>query len=179
MDHMILGLLLLCDRTIYQLRERIAKGLDLMYSSSMGSIQAAVKKLLARGYIDYTETVEQGKYKKVYRITESGRESFFRWVNAPIEEQQVRCPELLKVYFMGFADRENREAAIRKHLAFLREQYSVLEAVCEEAKNVEIPESDKEIFAYQLLSARYGRDLYRFNAAWFENILEEMGGGEA
>ena len=46
MDNIILGLLLMCNRTIYQLRDRISKGINLMYSSSMGSIQAAVKKLL-------------------------------------------------------------------------------------------------------------------------------------
>ena len=46
MDNIILGLLLLSNRTIYQLRERIDKGLHMMYSSSLGSIQAAIKKLL-------------------------------------------------------------------------------------------------------------------------------------
>ena len=44
MDNIILGLLLMCNRTIYQLRERIDKGINLMYSSSMGSIQAAIRK---------------------------------------------------------------------------------------------------------------------------------------
>ena len=55
MDNIILGLLLLSSRTIYQLRERIDKGLNMMYSSSMGSIQAAIKKLLNCGYIQYEE----------------------------------------------------------------------------------------------------------------------------
>ncbi len=32
MDNIILGLLLLSSRTIYQLRERIDKGLNMMYS---------------------------------------------------------------------------------------------------------------------------------------------------
>lgn len=67
MDNIILGLLLLSSKTIYQLRERIAKGLNLMYSSSMGSIQAAVKKLLNCGDIQYEETTEDGKYKKSIR----------------------------------------------------------------------------------------------------------------
>ena len=66
MDNIILGLLLLSSRTIYQLRERIDKGLNMMYSSSMGSIQAAIKKLLNCGYIQYEEAVENGKYKKIY-----------------------------------------------------------------------------------------------------------------
>ena len=63
MDNIILGLLILESRTIYRLRERIKKGMDLMYSSSMGSIQAAIKRLLDRGYISYSERVENGKYK--------------------------------------------------------------------------------------------------------------------
>jgi hypothetical protein len=46
MENIILGLLLMCNRTIYQLRDRIDKGIKLMYSSSMGSIQEAIKKLL-------------------------------------------------------------------------------------------------------------------------------------
>ena len=74
MDNIILGLLLLQSRTIYQLRERISQGLNLMYSSSMGSIQAAVKKLLNNKHISYKEVVENGKYKKIYSITDRGRQ---------------------------------------------------------------------------------------------------------
>ncbi len=57
MENIILGLLLLQPRSIYQLRKRIEQGLNLMYSCSMGSIQAAIKKLLASGYIVVSETV--------------------------------------------------------------------------------------------------------------------------
>lgn len=178
MDNIILGLLLLCNRTVYQLRERIDKGLNLMYSSSMGSIQAAVKKLLHCGYIGYEETVENGKYKKIYHITESGKRYFLDWVNTPIERQAARYPELVKVYFMGFSDKENREASIQNHLSFLKEQYCVLEAICAEAADVEVPESDKDILNYQLISAFYGRDLYKFNIGWFENLLSKMREGE-
>lgn len=149
-----------------------------MYSSSMGSIQAAVKKLLNCGYIDYKETVEKGKYKKVYRITESGKRYFLEWINTPVEQQGVRCPELVKVYFMGFSDKENREASIQSYLSFLKEQYCALEIICEEAKDAEIPESSKEIFNYQLASAFYGKDLYKFNIDWFENLLSKMRNGE-
>lgn len=174
MDNMILGLLLLCERTIYQLRERIDQGLNLMYSSSMGSIQAAIKKLLQGGYIDFSETVENGKYKKIYRITQRGKERFLGWINAPMEEQCIRCPELVKVYFMGFAEPENRAEIIRAYLASLKERYCALEAICEEAKNMEIPEDGKELFQYQQLSALYGKDLYQFHMEWFENLLNNI-----
>ena len=102
MDNIILGLLLLSSRTIYQLRERIDKGLNMMYSNSMGSIQAAIKKLLNCGYIQYEEAVENGKYKKIYSITDSGKQNFIEWVSTPMEIQGSKNPELAKLYFMGF-----------------------------------------------------------------------------
>lgn len=174
MDNIILGLLLMCNRTIYQLRERISKGINLMYSSSMGSIQAAIKKLLNCGYITYEETVDNGKYKKVYCITESGKRHFLEWINTPIEEQSPKSPELAKVYFMGFSDKKNRETSIQQHLMFLNEQYNVLTAICEEAENIEISEKHKDIFNYQLVSALYGKDLIKFNIDWFESLLRKM-----
>lgn len=178
LDNIILGLLLMCNRTIYQLRERINKGIHLMYSSSMGSIQAAIKKLLNCGYINYEEMIENGKYKKVYRITESGKLHFLEWVNTPIEEHPQKSPELAKVYFMGFSDKNNREANIQQHLYFLNEQYSVLEAICEDAKNIDVPEEHKDIFNYQLVSALYGKDFIKFNMDWYKNLLEKMRNNE-
>ena len=178
MDYIILGLLLLQSRTIYQLRQRISEGLSLMYSSSMGSIQAAIKKLLNNGYIRFEETIENGKYKKIYSITESGKQYFFAWVNKPIEEQSIKSPELVKVYFMGLADKKNREESIRQYIAFLKAQYSILEAICERSKNIEFPDEDRDIFHYQMVSAFYGRDLMKFNIDWFEQLLNKVRNGE-
>lgn len=179
MEYIILGLLLLADRTIYQLRERIDKGLNLMYSSSMGSIQAAVRKLLRSGYISYAESVENGKYKKTYSITEGGRQYFAEWVNHPMETRNVKNSELAKIYFMGFSDKEKRAALIEAHLMNLKEQYQILCTICKEADSVEIPEEKRDILFYQLAAARYGRDFMKFNIDWYGNLLHEMkGNGE-
>lgn len=178
MDYIILGLLLLQSRTIYQLQQRISQGLNLMYSSSLGSIQAAIKKLLNCEYIRFEEVVENGKYKKVYLITESGKQHFLEWVNKPIEEQSIKSPELVKVYFMGFSDRVNREASIRQYLTYLNEQYCILEAICEDAKNIPVTEENKDILHYQTVSAFYGRDLMKFNIDWYEGLLTKIRSGE-
>lgn len=178
MDYIILGLLLMSNRTIYQLRERIEKGVHLMYSSSMGSIQAAIKKLLKSGYINYHETIEKSKYKKVYYITESGKKHFFDWVNAPIEKQNPRIPELTKVYFMGLADKEQRAVSIQQHLMHLNERYEVLTSICEEAQTIEVPNEYKDILNYQYITALYGKELMKFNINWFENLLRKMRNNE-
>ena len=174
MDNVILGFLLLHSRTIYQLRERISQGLNLMYSSSMGSIQAAVKKLLNYQYISYEETVEKGKYKKVYSITDSGKLYFFEWINSPLEIQNVRNPELAKIYFMGFSDKKISEENIKEYLSHLTKQYNALKIICEEADSINAPEEQKDILLYQFAAARYGRDFMQFNIEWYKNLLNEI-----
>lgn len=174
MDNIILGLLLLCNRTIYQIRERIDKGLNLMFSSSMGSIQAAIKKLLNNGYIGFEEKVENGKYKKIYFITDSGRQHFFEWINSPMETQCGKFPELAKVYFMGYADKESREDSVQKHIEFLKEQYAVLNEICDGANEVDVSDEYRAVFDYQLASAMYGRDMMKFNINWFEGLLNKI-----
>lgn len=79
---------------------------------------------------------------------------------------------------MGFSDSESREASIQKHLSYLREQYRILDAVCDEAKNTEVSENGRDIFTFQLLSACYGRELYKFNIDWFESVLAKMKDGK-
>ncbi|MDO5690124.1 MAG: PadR family transcriptional regulator [Tissierellia bacterium] len=174
MDQIILGLLLLKDRTIYQLRDRIKKGLHFMYSSSMGSIQAAIKKLLKLGYIHYTEITENGMHKKIYSITETGRVHFYDWVNAPVENITVKSPELVKVYFMGLADAESRDKIIANHIENLSGQYELVCAIDEAGDNVDIPPEGREVFKYQRMCAQYGRDLLEFNIQWFEKLRSRV-----
>lgn len=178
MDNIILGLLLLSSRTIYQLRERIDKGLNMMYSSSMGSIQAAIKKLLNCEYIQYEEIVENGKYKKIYSITDRGKQNFIEWLSTPMEIQSSKNPELAKLYFMGFSTKEKREAVLQEYVSDLKEQYDILNAICMEAENVKIPDENKDILHYQLTAARYGKDFMKFNIEWYQKLLDEIRGNK-
>ncbi len=174
MDNIILGLLLLSSRTIYQLHERIDKGLNMMYSSSMGSIQAAVKKLISGGYIQYEEAVENGKYKKIYSITDSGKQKFAGWVSAPMGIHSSKNPELAKLYFMGFSAKDNRERRLQEYISHLEEQYDALNAICREAETVSVPDERGDILRYQFAAARYGRDFMKFNIGWYQKLLDEM-----
>lgn len=174
MENIILGLLLLQSRTIYQLRKRINEGLNLFYSCSMGSIQASIKKLLRNGYISISEKIEKGKLKKIYSITDSGIDYFNAWVNSPIDNVMAKNPELSKIYFMGFAGKEIRIKIIEKQIDNLRKMCSDLEKICEEGELLLTEMQKNDIFYYQLQTARYGRDLLKFNMEWHSNLLKTI-----
>lgn len=175
MEFIILGLLILQPRTIYQLRKRIESGLNLMYSCSTGSIQAAIKKLLKSGYIGVAELTESGKLKKLYQITDEGRDYFQAWINSPIDGNLSKNPELAKIYFMGLSEKENRMKLVESHLADLQKIYSELEKICREGEEMAAELKDNDIFFYQLQTAKYGRDFMRFNVEWYRRFLKDMG----
>ena len=174
MENIILGLLLLQPRTIYQLRKRINDGLNLMYSCSTGSIQAAIKKLLKCGYIDVVEISENGKLKKLYSITDNGKHHFNAWVNSPFENNASKNPELTKIYFMGFSAQENRVNLIENHINELIKIHSELDVICKNGKSMSAELQDNEILYYQLQTAIYGRDLMQFNIEWYSNLLKNI-----
>ena len=175
MENIILGLLLLQARTIYQLRKRINEGLNLMYSCSTGSIQAAIKKLLKNGYIEVTEIAENGKLKKLYTITDTGKQYFSFWVNSPIENNSAKNPELAKIYFMSFSEKENRIKLIERHIDELQRIHTELDKICKYGESM-AAENSNEVLFYQLQTAVYGRDLMQFNIKWYKNFLKFIKG---
>ena len=182
MDKLILGLLLLKGRTLYEIRERISQGLNMMYSSSIGSIQAAIKKLLAAGLITCEEQVENSKFKKVYHITHEGRAVFDEWINSPIDSTSGKNPELLKFYYMGFSEREGRAERIENHISDLRSTLSQMRLILDEAGRLtetgHVPLEMMDILNYQKMSAKFGADLTEFQIEWFEKILNDIKEGK-
>lgn len=174
MENIILGLLLLQSRTIYQLRKRINDGLNLMYSCGTGSIQAAIKKLLQNGYITFSEITEKGKLKKIYIITDNGKNYFNNWLNSPINNGSAKNPELSKIYFLGFAEKETRIKLIESHIAGLKKIRLDLEKICNEGATLASEIQNNDILYYQLQTATYGRDLMKFNIEWYNRLLKKV-----
>lgn len=179
MDTLILGLLLIKGRTIYEIRKLLSSsGMQLLYSCSTGSIQAALKKLVTNSYVTIEEVKEQGRTKKLYTITDAGRAYFEQWINTEFSIESNRNPELTKFYFMGFSKEELRKERLKKHIDNLRKAYECLCMVYEEGKKEVVAKENEDVFRYQLLTVRYGMDSAAFQIKWFENTMKDLFGEE-
>lgn len=171
MDKIILGLLMIEDCTVYDMKARIEHDMNAMYSGSFGSIQTAVKKLLAAGLIQFREVVENGKYKKIYSVTPAGEEEFAKWANTPMRPNQGKNQELAKLYFMGLSDVKTRRERIEGYLASLWETYFALKAVYDKAA----ADSDKsDASRFMLISEKYAVDSLAFEIEWYEGLLADI-----
>lgn len=182
MDKIILGLLLIRPMTGYELRVHIKEKFTMMCSDSAGSIQVAIRKLLAVNLIEFIEYVENGKNKKQYKITAKGQQVFSTWAEEPMNHRKAKNMELTKLFFMGTVERAKRVQLLKTYLVSLKVDWKALAAMKTEAlaslgasaTNNEFPDS----IQYQLITLDYGIALFEFEMKWYEELIEKMEEGE-
>lgn len=129
MENVILSLLLLKSMTIYEMKTYIGRVLNTVCSDSMGSIQAALKKLLAGNKITVKEFEENGVLKKEYRITSEGVTQYLTWMQSPIKWYKAKNMEEGKFFYLGMLPREKRLIALQNLLTDLQKEKQSLEQI--------------------------------------------------
>jgi len=197
MDKIILGILMLHRMTAYELRNFIKNNFKSMYSDSLGSIQAALKKLFELEMVTFEELVEKGVNKKRYSITETGREALIEWIKIPINTSKTKNYDFGKLFFMGYVSKKDQKTLIDKIILSLEEEYKALkklkesidvEEESEEIENYlladieykeriknldkgkELIENIREISKFTLATLDYGIDVTAFNIEWFKKL---------
>ncbi|NTV78545.1 MAG: hypothetical protein HGA25_05235, partial [Clostridiales bacterium] len=76
----------------------------------------ALKNLLSKGMISFEEKVENGRNKKVYSITDVGRQAFYQWMKSlvPVE---VSCKKERRFYLVFLQCCRNQFSAVSKFVA--------------------------------------------------------------
>ncbi len=201
MDKIILGILMLHRMTAYELRNFIKNNFKSMYSDSLGSIQAALKKLFELEMVTFEELVEKGVNKKRYSITETGQEALIEWIKIPINTSKTKNYDFGKLFFMGYVSKKDQKTLIDKIILSLEEEYEALKKLkesidvdeeSEEIRNYlfadieykeriknldkgkELIENIKEISKFTLATLDYGIDVTAFNIEWFKKLKKRI-----
>ena len=200
MDKIILGILMLRRMTAYELRNTIRDNFKSMCSDSLGSIQAALKKLLSLKMVTFEELVEKGVNKKRYAITDAGEKILMEWIKIPIDISKTKNIDMGKLLFMGYIPKNEQKNLINKIILSLEEEYTALknlkESINFESERLEIEnylltdteyqkriknlnkknnisENIKEISKFTLASLDYGIDAVDFNIRWFKKLKKK------
>lgn len=173
-EYVILGLLLIRPMTVYDINGAFKKGISLFFSASYGSIQSALKKLLQTGKITCEESVESGRHKKTYSITEKGSNEFFAWIESPIPENKLEVNILSKIYFLGLVRSSKVKTAI------LRDIRDRIDLSLKELSRLGIEEKQKarndrqmQISKYQMKILDYGVMSMNSAREWIEDMIGE------
>lgn len=113
----VLGCLTLRPMSGYDVKQFLERTVVHFWSESPGQIYPALRELEEEGLVEgRAEPGERGQEKRVYEITESGREALRDWLEQPAEPTRPRYEHSLKLFFGRVA---GPEASI-EHLERLR-----------------------------------------------------------
>jgi PadR family transcriptional regulator, regulatory protein AphA len=175
MEYVVLGLLIIKGLTLYELNQAFKQGISLFYSASYGALQAAVKSLLGKGMIVFAEQVENGRNKKVYTITQPGRDAFFTWMFAEIPASKLEVTALSRVYFLGLIEGvEQKKQILQEILAKIQMVENDLHNMNLEISQYIVPDSFKDIFRYQVKTLDYGLHAHFMAREWFSALLKDL-----
>ncbi len=175
MENIILGLLMLKEMTIYEMNASFQQGLSLIYSASYGSLQNATKKLLNTNLIDFTANVENGRNKKIYKITEKGISAFFSWMYGEISANKLEVSMLSKIFFLGLIDsHEGKQEIIQGIMDVTTSETQKLEAVREGLSGLELSDEQNDIAKYQFKTLDYGIMSHHAGLEWLKKSFGDL-----
>ena len=97
--HLILGLLMEQPMSGYDIKKHVQTVLGAVANASYGTLYPALHKLLDETLVEMREVPQQSRpSKKVYDITQAGRQELLSWLREPLTEDKVQREFLLKLY---------------------------------------------------------------------------------
>ena len=174
MEYVVLGLLMIEDMTIYLLKKNFSGNISLFYSDSMGGIQAAIKVLLGKGSITFKDTVEKGRKKKIYSITDSGRKAFYEWMWEDIPENKLEEGVLSRVYFLGLLKDFEKKSVLEKIIQQVKSSEEFLAYKEKELAELELPEDYEKLFGFQFSTLKYGLLQHRTALKWLKDLYKTI-----
>lgn len=126
-----LGILTSGEATGYDLKKRFEGTFSHFYTAGYGSIYPALADLAESGLVSCTEVAEQGKpAKKVYRITDTGTESFKKSLGGnDCPCHKVKSEFLAMMYFAQLMDARQVSGLLQHRLKHIESTLDMLKAM--------------------------------------------------
>ena len=174
LDYVILAGLIRKPRSGYDLTKWMERETDHFFAVGHSSIYPALGRMEREGLVRY-EVVpsDRGPARKVYSITQAGREALLTWAGEPAAERQVRDEQLVKALCYGFLPKERALARLREEKANHVEKLQLYEGF-ERWLEAELREGriSRKAYVGTLLTLRRGIGAERSYVEWCEEATK-------
>lgn len=166
----LLGFLMRQSMTGYDLRKKFSVSFSFFSGLSYGSIYPALKKMERQGLISKQFEIQDGApNRKVYTITEAGKQQFLKSLRAPFSPEQPKNAFLMRLFFFADLSPEERRAIALNYLESVEQIRERLEAIRPEIE----PRADR----FQYLCFEFGVRFFSDLARNLSHIVEALEDG--
>jgi DNA-binding PadR family transcriptional regulator len=162
----VLGLLALEPRSGYDIKNVVDRSTRFFWAASYGQIYPELKRLEQEGLVEGEDRPRGGRGRRVYKLTQAGREALVEWLHGEMTTIELRDESLLRLFFADALPPEEAllllEGRKRGHEAYLE----VLRAIYARPGG---PDP-----TYVDLVLRWGIAFNEWGARWCEEQLERL-----
>jgi DNA-binding PadR family transcriptional regulator len=168
----LLGLLAIEPMSGYDLGLTIRQTVGHFWNESYGQIYPNLKKMAGAGLVSCKTERQKGKPdRRIYSITEKGRERLAKWLEVPPQPEIPRNEMLLKLFF---GEQVSPQVLIGYVEQMAKERRALLE-VLERAEHEEIDKNQQyPEAAYWRMAAHFGQMEMRAHLRWAKQTLAEL-----
>ena len=174
LDYVILAGLIRKPGSGYDLTRWMERETSHFFVIGHSSIYPALARMESEGLVRH-EVVpsDQGPERKVYSITQAGREALLSWAGEPAAERQVRDEQLVKALCYGYLPKERALARLREEKANHEEKLALYEGF-ERGLAVELREGriSREASLGTLLTLKRGIGAERSYVEWCDEAAK-------
>ena len=170
LTHAILTALLEEDLTGYELAKQFDVSLGFFWTASHQQIYQTLKRLYAEELVIAREVTQTGKPdKRVYALTESGREALEAWVLSETKKRKVTDELFAKLYTVGHSSTTAVIDAVTQRQHSHREKLALYQKI--KSRNYAVPSKlpDKKKGIYLALLAGLRQE--EASLVWCEDAL--------
>jgi len=175
LEHATLGFLHYASLTGYDLKKAFDVSVRHFWPADQSQIYRTLARMAERGWVEM-EVIpqEERPNRKVYHITEAGREELRRWLATPLPPDDHRLPWLVQVFFSGHLDDEEVLALFEREAEQLRATLTRYAQVPQKsAAYVEQIGSPRETF-FWMLTLEYGVTVNQAALDWVEGVVQRL-----
>ena len=180
LPHALLGLLNYHPATGYELKTAFNKSIHFFWNATLPQIYRTLKQMEEKRWLTVVVEHQDGKpSRKIYRVTDPGREELRRWLEEIPEIPEHREPMLIKVFFGNQAEPQHLRSHLQKwreyHAGLLRRYDEEIKPVIEQSAKLTGAKDDAR---YWSLTLDFGRRYAKMVVDWCDEILSASGGSK-
>lgn len=160
----------------YDIKKALEGSASNFWAESYGQLYPILKRLSAEGLVRPTSGGKGARGKRIFEVTEAGRDALDVWLAEPTDTGTVRNEFLLKLFFGKRASPEVLRTQIERHRD---EQDRFLEHYEDIRRGLEASFPDSEDLPFWRITLRYGERDRRAQIDWCNETLEELARLEA
>lgn len=172
--YLVLGMLNNESSSGYDLNKNFQMSVNHFWTTDQSQIYRALHKLRDKGWVQLEHIIQHDNPdKKVYHITQEGRQAFMEWARRPftLDDEPVREGWVGQVFFGQDLTNTELMELLKVYQKREEEAVAALNALC---KAIPQEYSETRLAQMQLLSLDFGLHIRQAYADWLKKAIEQI-----